>query len=173
MAEETKEQEESQEGGGGKKKLIIILVAVLLLLGGGGAAAYKFLVLDKQKEQENKKEKKAEKIVEELKNIEDLGVTFDVGTFIVNLQDKDADRYLKVTIVLDVQDDKVKAELEKRLPQVKDAITTLLFTKSSQELRTAEGIEELKEQILKRVNAILPIGGVKNVYFTDFVIQTA
>ncbi len=168
MAEETKEQEQQK---GGKKKLVIILVLVLLLLGGGGAAAYKFLVLDKKQEQ--KKEKKAEKIVDEIKNIEDIGVQFDVGTFIVNLQDRDADRYLKITIVLDVQDDKIKAELEKRLPQVKDAITTLLFTKTSNDLRTPEGIEELKEEILKRVNAILPIGGVKNVYFTDFVIQTA
>ncbi len=167
MAEETKGQEQQK---GGKKKLIILLVLVLLLLG-GGAAAYKFLVLDKQKEQE--KDKKAEKIVDEIKNVEDVGVQFEVGTFIVNLQDKDADRYLKVTIVLDVQDEKIKAELEKRLPQVKDAITTLLFTKSSNDLRTPEGIEELKEEILKRVNAILPIGGVKNVYFTDFVIQTA
>ena len=169
MAEETKEQEQTK--GGGKKKLILFLVLILLLVGGGGAAAYKFLVLDKQKEQ--KKEKKAQKIVDEIKNIEDLGVPFDVGTFIVNLQDKDADRYLKVTIVLDAQDEKIKAELEKRLPQIKDAITTLLFTKSSNDIRTPEGIEELKEEILKRVNAILPIGGVKNVYFTDFVIQTA
>ena len=171
MAEEAKEQQEESKGGG-KKKLFIIGLVLLLLLGGGGAAAYKFLVLDKQKADEEK-EKKAEKIVEDIKNIEDIGVQFDVGTFIVNLQDKDADRYLKITIVLDAQDEKVKAELEKRLPQVKDAITTLLFTKTSSELRTAEGIEELKEEILKRVNAILPIGGVKNVYFTDFVIQTA
>ncbi|BCD61868.1 flagellar FliL protein [Nitratiruptor sp. YY08-26] len=169
MAEETKEQQEEKKGG--KKKLILILLILLILLGGGGAAAYKFLVLDKKKEEQ--KEKKAEKVVEEIKNVEDLGVQFDVGTFIVNLQDKDADRYLKISIVLDVQDEKIKAELDKRLPQVKDAITTLLFTKSSSELRTAEGIEELKEEILKRVNAILPIGGVKNVYFTDFVIQTA
>ena len=167
MAEETKEQEEKK---GGKKKFIILLIIILLLLG-GGAAAYKFLVLDKQKEK--KSEKKAQKIVKEIKNVEDLGVEFDVGTFIVNLQDRDADRYLKVSVVLEVQDNKIKAELEKRKPQVKDAITTLLFTKSSKELKTAEGIEQLKEEIIKRVNAILPIGGVKNVYFTDFVIQTA
>ena len=96
-----------------------------------------------------------------------------MGTFIVNLQDRDADRYLKISLVLEVQDEKIKMELEKRLPQIKDAITTLLFTKSSKELKTAEGIEELKEEIIKRINAILPIGGVKNVYFTDFVIQTA
>lgn len=168
MAEEAKEQEEKK---GSKKKLVIILFIILLLLGGGGAAAYKFLVLDKQKAKKN--DKKAQKIVNEIKHVEDLGVEFKVGTFIVNLQDRDADRYLKITVVLDVQDNKIKAELQKRLPQIKDAITTLLFTKSSKELRSEEGIEKLKEEIIKRVNAILPIGGVKNVYFTDFVIQTA
>jgi len=165
MAEENPPPQE----GGNKKKFLLLGVLLLLLVGGG--LAYKFLVLDKANEDEPNK--KAEKIVEEIKNVEDLGIQFEVGTFIVNLQDKDADRYLKITIVLDVQDEQIKMELEKRLPQVKDAITTLLFTKTSSELRTAEGIEKLKEEILKRVNAILPIGGVKNVYFTDFVIQTA
>ncbi|NPA16671.1 flagellar basal body-associated FliL family protein [Persephonella sp.] len=170
MAEENKEQEEQQQGGG-KKKLIILLVVLLLLLGGGGGAAYKFLVLDKQKE--NQEENKAEKIQEEIRNVENLGIMFEVGTFVVNLADKDADRYLKVTIILEVENEQVKQEVEKRLPQIKDSITTLLFTKTSKELKTAEGVEKLKEEILRRVNAILPLGGVKNVYFTDFVIQTA
>ena len=170
MAEENKEQEQEQQGGG-KKKLIILLVVLLLLLGGGGGAAYKFLVLDKQKE--SKEENKAEKIQEEIRNVENLGIMFEVGTFVVNLADKDADRYLKVTVILEVENEQVKQEVEKRLPQIKDSITTLLFTKTSRELKTAEGVEKLKEEILRRVNAILPLGGVKNVYFTDFVIQTA
>ena len=170
MAEENKEQEEQQQGGG-KKKLIILLVVLLLLLGGGGGAAYKFLVLDKQ--EAKKEENKAEKIQQEIKDIENLGIMFEVGTFVVNLADKDADRYLKVTVILELSNEQVKQEVEKRLPQIKDSITTLLFTKTSRELRTAEGVEKLKEEILRRVNAILPLGGVKNVYFTDFVIQTA
>ncbi|ACO04334.1 MAG TPA: DUF4366 domain-containing protein [Persephonella sp.] len=170
MAEENKEQEQ-EEKKGGKKKLLIIAVLLLVILAGGGGAAYKFLVLDKQKEE--KQENKAEKIQEEIKDIENLGIMFEVGTFIVNLADKDADRFLKVTVILEIENEQVKMEVEKRLPQIKDAITTLLFTKNSRELKTAEGIELLKEEIIKRVNAILPLGGVKNVYFTDFVIQTA
>ncbi|WP_457626369.1 flagellar basal body-associated FliL family protein [Persephonella sp.] len=169
MAEETKEQEEQPKGG--KKKLIILLVVLLLLIGGGGGAAYKFLVLDKQKK--NQEENKAEKIQEEIRNVENIGIMFEVGTFVVNLSDKDADRYLKVTVILEIENEQVKQEVEKRLPQIKDSITTLLLTKTSRELRTAEGVERLKEEILRRVNAILPLGGVKNVYFTDFVIQTA
>ncbi|WP_293446463.1 flagellar basal body-associated FliL family protein [Persephonella sp.] len=169
MAEENKEQEEQQQGGG-KKKLLILLVVLLLLLGGGGGAAYKFLVLDKQNE---KQEDKAQKIQEEIRNVENIGIMFEVGTFVVNLADRDADRYLKVTVILEIENEQVKQEVEKRLPQIKDSITTLLFTKTSRELKTAEGVERLKEEILRRVNAILPLGGVKNVYFTDFVIQTA
>ncbi len=170
MAEENKEQEQ-EEKKGGKKKLLIIAVLLLIILAGGGGAAYKFLIIDKQKEE--KQENKAEKIQEEIKDIENLGIMFEVGTFIVNLADKDADRFLKVTVILEIENEQVKMEVEKRLPQIKDAITTLLFTKNSKDLKTAEGIELLKEEIIKRVNAILPLGGVKNVYFTDFVIQTA
>lgn len=168
MAEENQEQQKEQ--GGGKKKLLIILLVLLLLGGGGGFAAYKFLLSDKSKEEEKDK---AEEIVKETQFIEQIGIMYDLGNFIVNLADKDADRYLKINIFLEIENEQVKMELEKRLPQIKDAITTLLITKTSEDLKTSEGMELLKEEIIKRVNAILPLGGVKNVYFTEFVIQTA
>ncbi len=170
MAEENKENQETEEKKGGGKKKLIFLVLIVLLLAGGGGAAYKFLILDKKEETADKK---AEKIEQEIKNVEEVGIQYDVGSFIVNLSDKDADRYLKVSVVLEVQDQSIVQEIEKRLPQIKDSITTLLFTKNSREIKTPEGMEQLKEEIIKRVNAILPLGGVKNVYFTEFVIQTA
>ena len=172
MAEEEKvnQEQEQEKKGGGKKKLIFLLLFVLLAAVGGGAA-YKFLVLDKKKAAETK-EKQAEKIIEEIKATENVGVMFDLGTFVVNLADPDIERYLKVSIVLELKDQKVQQEAQKRLPEIKDAITTLLLTKRSSDIRTPEGIEFLKEEIAKRVNAILPLGGVKNVYFTEFIIQT-
>jgi len=167
MAEEEKNGQEAGSSGGSKK--LIILLVLLALLAGGGGAAYKLLVLDKKA---TTKEKQAEKIIEEIKATENVGVMFDLGTFVVNLADPDIERYLKVSIVLELKDQKVQAEAQKRLPEIKDAITTLLLTKRSSEIRTPEGIEFLKEEIAKRVNAILPLGGVKNVYFTEFIIQT-
>ncbi|WP_163328076.1 flagellar basal body-associated protein FliL [Desulfurobacterium thermolithotrophum] len=167
MAEEEKQEQEQK--GSGKKKFIILIV-LLLLLGIGGGVAYKFLVLDKKKAESQ--EKQAQRIIEEIKATEKVGVMFDLGTFVVNLADTDIERYLKVSIVLELKDQKIQAEAQKRLPEIKDAITTLLLTKKSSEIRTPEGIEFLKEEIAKRVNAILPLGGVKNVYFTEFIIQT-
>ncbi len=172
MAEENKEVNgEEQEKKGGKKKLLIFLLIFLIIAGAGGFAAYKFLIAKEDKS--NTPEKKAEKVVKEVNAVEQLGIMYDLGTFVVNLADKDADRYLKITVVLELESDQVRMEVEKRLPQIKDAITTLLLTKTSEEIKTAEGMELLKEEIIKRVNAILPLGGVKNVYFTEFVIQTA
>ena len=170
MAEEEKQAQGQQEEskGGGKKKLILLLVLLIAVAVGGGAA-YKFLVLDKKAKN---KQQQAEKIIEEIKATENVGVMFDLGTFVVNLADPDIERYLKVSIVLELKDQKVQQEAQKRLPEIKDAITTLLLTKKSSDIRTPEGIEFLKEEIAKRVNAILPLGGVKNVYFTEFIIQT-
>ncbi|MCX7760793.1 MAG: flagellar basal body-associated FliL family protein [Hydrogenothermaceae bacterium] len=170
MAEEKENQEGQQQEeakGGGKKKLIIILLPVLLILIGGGFAAYKFF-LSKPEDQ-----KESEKIAKEVKKTEEHGAPLEVGTFVANLADKDADRYIKVTIIMEVQDEKVKEEAIKRMPQIKDSINTLLFTKTSDELKSPEGIEKLKEEIIKRTNAILPLGGVKDVYFTEFIIQTS
>lgn len=166
------EEKESQEGGqeqakGGKKKLIILIVPVLLLLLGGGFGAYKFFL------SKDKTEKEPEKITKEIKSAEDHGVDLEVGTFVANLADKDADRYIKVTIIMQVEDEKVKEEATKKLPQIKDSINTLLFTKTSDELKSPEGIERLKEEIIRRTNAILPLGGVKDIYFTEFIIQTS
>jgi len=166
MAEEEKQEQESK--GGSKKKLILLILIVIMAVGGG--LAYKFLILDKK--EAKGKEQKAQKVIEEIKATENVGVMFDLGTFIVNLADKDIERYLKISIVIELKDQKVQQEAQQRLPEIKDAITTLLLTKRSSELRTPEGIEFLKEEIAKRVNAILPLGGVKNVYFTDFIIQT-
>jgi len=169
MAEEERQAQEGQEKGGGKKKLVLLLLLVILL-GAGGGLAYKFLVLDKKATESQ--EKQAKKIIEEIKATESVGVMFDLGTFVVNLADPDIERYLKVSVVLELKDQQVQQEAQKRLPEIKDAITTLLLTKRSSEIRTPEGIEFLKEEIAKRVNAILPLGGVKNVYFTEFIVQT-
>ncbi|WP_457567712.1 flagellar basal body-associated FliL family protein [Desulfurobacterium sp.] len=173
MAEEEKQEQvspegEEQQGGGGKKKLIF-LVVLLLVLGAGGFAAYKFVF---SKNQKVSQEKQTQKIIEEIKATENVGIMFDLGTFTVNLADKDIERYLRISIILELKNQKVQQEVQKRLPEIKDAIITLLLTKRSSDLKTPEGIEFLKEEIAKRVNAILPLGGVKNVYFTDFIIQT-
>jgi flagellar FliL protein len=47
----------------------------------------------------------------------------------------------------------------------------LLSSKTYSELATLHGKERLKSEIMIRLNSILKTGSVKNVFFTEFVMQ--
>jgi Flagellar basal body-associated protein len=158
MADEQVKEEGKQSGG--KKKLIFILIPVLLLLI-GGAGAYFFLT-------HKKKESTKQMVVAPQK----LGVMYNLGSFLVNLADKNANTYAKVSITLELSNQKVQQEVVKRLPIIKDAVINLLSSKTYDEIRTPEGKEELRLELIKRINAILVTGGVQNIYFTQFIVQT-
>ncbi len=159
MAEEQVKEEGAKSGG--KKKLILILIPVLLLLIGGGAGAF-FFITHKKKE-----EKKAVPVAPQK-----LGIMYDLGSFLVNLADKNANTYAKVSITLELSNQKVKEEVVKRLPIIKDAVINLLSSKTYDQIRTPEGKEELRLELIKRINAILVTGGVQNIYFTQFIVQS-
>ncbi|GAB6077646.1 flagellar basal body-associated FliL family protein [Hydrogenobaculum acidophilum] len=159
MAEEQAKVEGKQ---GSKKKLIFILIPViLLLLIGGGAGAYFFIIHKKNQT------KKAIPVAPQK-----LGIMYNLGSFLVNLADKNANTYAKVSITLELSNQKVQEEVIKRLPIIKDAVINLLSSKTYDEIRTPEGKEELRLELIKRINAILVTGGVQNIYFTQFIVQS-
>lgn len=157
MAEEAKEVREEKKG---KSKLIFLVAILLVLLAGGGGGAYFFLF--------SKKDKKEEKAPLP----SHVGVMMEIGTFTVNLADKDADAYARVSVTLELSDEKVRQEVEKMLPIIKDAIIDVISSKTSSFVKTPEGRENLRLELIKRINTILFEGGVRNIYFTEFVVQT-
>ncbi len=99
------------------------------------------------------------------------GAIFDLEPFIVNLADTNETHYLKLTVKLEVDNEGMKEEVNKRVPQVRDAVLILLSSKDTSMLRSTQGKFQLKEELTARVNAVLPKGGVRSAYFTDFVVQ--
>ena len=164
MAEEEKEaKEEKEQKKGGKKGLFIFLALFIVLAAAGGGAYFFFLKGGGEKKKEVKEiEKKPTEI----------GVMFDLGTFIVNLADPGVEMYAKVSITLELSDQEVTKEVEKRLPIVKDAVIDILSSKTYSDIRTPEGKEKLRFELIKRINTILVKGGVRNLYFTEFVVQS-
>lgn len=166
MADEPKEGEAQPEAPPkkkGKLLIIIIIVVVLLLAGGGGA----FFFLKKSGGGEGKDAKKeAEKKAEEV-------VMYPIEPFVVNLTDQGGGKFLKVTLQLELANagpttaEKTKA----KNPQLRDAIITLLTSKSAETLVSPEGKLQLKDEISVRANQILGENSVKNVYLTEFVMQ--
>jgi len=167
---ENKEVEENEEkkSGGSKLLLIVIIILLLLLLVIGGLVAY-FLLSgnpNKQTQEPQKIEKKHK--VSDLANI---GPIYPLDPFTVNLISSNADRYLKCKIDLELDSPDLQKEIDKKLPAIRDMIIQILSSKTVEEIQTAKGKEKLKEEIKNKINSILTTGEIKNVYFTQFVIQ--
>ena len=112
----------------------------------------------------------------EIKTIEvkpEPGKIFDLGTFIVNLADEDASRYVRAQIQTEYS--KVNLELDKeikeRAPQFQDMVNTLLSDRKAAELSTSEGKERFRRELQLKINESLKFGAVTNVYLTTFAIQ--
>ncbi len=164
MAEEEKEAKQTEEtAGGGKGKLLLVLLLLLSLLI-GGAGAYFFLFA--------KKSEKEEEAPKPTVSPEAVGVMYKLEpAFIVNLADPELTMYARVSLTLEVSSPEVITEVQKREPIIRDAIIEILSNKTSRELRSPEGREQLKLEIIKRINTVLVQGGIRNVYFTEFVVQ--
>ncbi|MBV8468503.1 MAG: flagellar basal body-associated FliL family protein [Burkholderiaceae bacterium] len=142
--------------GGGKKKLIIIVAAALVLVLGGGAA---LLVLKKKPAEEGDDdapaavESSAKKKGGELK-----APTFvPLDTFTVNLADKEVDRFAQIGIILQVDDEKTSETIKNFLPAIRNNILMVLSHKTSGDLLTREGKEQLAKEILRESSRAMGI----------------
>jgi flagellar FliL protein len=173
MAEEkeTQEVEEKEEKSGGSNKLllIVIIVLLLLLLIIGGLVAY-FLLSSNDNPDQPQEQQKIEK-KHKVSQMTEIGPIYPLDQFIVNLVSNNADRYLKCKIDLELDSPDLQKEVDKKLPAIRDAIIQILSSKTVEEIQTAKGKEKLKEEIKRKLNEMLTTGEIRNVYFTEFVIQ--
>ena len=134
----------------GKKKLIIIAAAVLLLLVvGGGAAVF---VLKKRAANAAGDEAATSASAEHHADKPDLKhpPTFlPIDPFVVNLADKEADRYAQIGITFEVEDPKFAEQMKTFMPAIRSAILMILSHKSSAELLGRAGKEQLAAEILR------------------------
>ncbi|WP_104760823.1 flagellar basal body-associated protein FliL [Helicobacter cetorum] len=91
--------------------------------------------------------------------------------FVVNLVSQNGRRYLKTSISLELNNEKLLNEIKIKDTAIKDTIIEILSSKSVEEVVTNKGKNKLKDEIKSHLNSFLIDGFIKNVFFTDFVIQ--
>jgi flagellar FliL protein len=116
-------------------------------------------------------EEKSEDANKEKEDEDVIGPMYALDTFIANLADEGGKRYLRVTMDLELKDTTVKEELDKRLPQIRNAVLMLLPTKRHEEIQNIEGKIGLRNEILARLNGLFKEDRITNLYYTEFVIQ--
>jgi flagellar FliL protein len=171
VAEEIESQETEEQPESTKKppmKLMIIALAMLVLVGGGFAGWT--MIKESPTEPSQGGGPTAEKAPENAVEPE-VGQMFQLDPFVVNLSDPGGKRYLKARIELEYNGQEVETEITARLPQLRDAILLHLSSKMLDEVQSVDGKVELRNALIKRINQVLTSGKVKNLYFTQFVIQ--
>jgi flagellar protein FliL len=139
----------------GKKKMIIIVLVVVVVL--ALAAVGGLLFLKKQQdardaELDGEDSAHVEKKPKKEKKKEDphaVPVFVPLEPFVVNLADRETDRFAQVGITLQVEDAHAGDSLKAYLPAIRNNILLLLAHKTSAELMTAEGKEKLARQVLR------------------------
>jgi flagellar FliL protein len=160
-------KEETARKGLPVKLIVIMLVPIFLIA--GGLIAWKKGALDSLLGS-GQKEALAGKI-EKKRGPPDMGPIYSLESFIVNLNEPLGKRYLKAKIELELVKEEVRPEIDRRLPQFRDAILTMLSSKSYTEISDLSGKFQLRAEIMSMLNSYLNTGKIANVYFTEFIVQ--
>lgn len=143
------------------KKLIIILAVVALLLVGGGAAAF-FVMKQKAAAaaaaEDGEPEVEASRKASSKESKESKGPPsfLPLEPFVVNLADRESERYAQVGITLQVEDAKSAEELKLYMPAIRNGVLMILAHKNSAELLEREGKEKFAAEVMRE--AVRPLG---------------
>lgn len=146
----------------GKKKLIVILAVVGLLLAVGGGGAFYMM---------KKKAAEAAAAAEEDGEADDhkpapkaakkegpaaVPNFLPLDPFVVNLADRDHERFAQIGVTLQVDDAKVADQLKAYMPAIRNGVLMVLAHKTSTELLERAGKEKLADEIMRE--AVRPLG---------------
>ena len=179
--EEDKEAEKSEAAApkkGKSKKLILALILLPVLLLAIGVPVFFLLRGAKPAEVQTahvQLDTDAEAVPEGAddeeqldENEEPLGAFFPLDTFIVNLS---KGGYIRTSVQIEFEDREVPRRFITRLVPIRDGVIGILASRTSDECTSSEGKSNLKQDIKALVNEHLRKEAVRNVYFTQFVVQ--
>ncbi len=188
MAEEETSPESSEEAPQSKKSgslvLIIVIVVLILIILVGAVVAILMLGSDDEEATMQQAPVAQERRMDATQQqrlasgssraespFSEIGPMFPLDNFTVNLLSESGRRYLKVQMNLELSGEELGVELDTKKAVIRDIIIRLLSSKSLEEISTSKGKEKLKDQIVDQLNMRLSDGQIKNVFFTEFVVQ--
>jgi flagellar FliL protein len=146
--------------------LIAVFVVILGVMGGGFFLMWSKINAASSPPMAAEEEQAAEQAV-----IDKMGPLHPLDTFIVNLADEGGNRYLRVTMTLEVKDPSVIDSIQKGLPQIRNAVLMILPSKKYDDIYTLEGKDALRSELIAHFNSLLPPESITNIFFTEFVVQ--
>ena len=144
---------------GGKKLVLILAIVGLLLAVAGGAAVcvMKRNAAAAAAAEEEGDDPAAEHATAKKKDAHAAPPTFlPLEPFVVNLADREQERYAQIGITLQVDDPQVAEQLKAYMPAIRNGVLMILAHKTSAELLDREGKLKLADEIMRE--SVRPLG---------------
>ena len=103
--------------------------------------------------------------------VAEFGDTINLKPFNINLGNPLENRYVRLELSLEYKGkDSQKQEIERRMPQLRDAIISVTGKKSREFLLSADGKDQLRKELLIVINRYMS-RPIEAVYITDILID--
>lgn len=152
--------EDKKEKQGSKRLLIIVVVLVAVVVG----ALVSFGVTSG----------KAAEIIENLSKKEEIETTVPLEEFLINLAPEKSGQgnYLKIELSVYSTEEDAEEEINKNIPQIRDAVINVLRTKSADSVfQKEEDSLLLKKELIDQINKALDEPLISDVFITNIVMQ--
>lgn len=148
----------------GKRKLVIIIAAVVLLCAIGAGVFFSGVLGG------GKEKPKAEDI--KVAQTAAKPAYYDLPPFLVNLSTGTGKTsFLKMSVTLELKSEAAKAVVDANKPRILDAFNTYLRELRATDLSGSAGIYRLREELIARINSTVEEGLVKDILFSEIIIQ--
>jgi flagellar FliL protein len=162
---------ESEHVGPPPRNILLNIVLVILLVLIAGAGGYFFQKFISEEESSIAPSTVVQTPAVANRTSPAVGVMVPLEPFMVNLAKTKGSRILKVTVTLELNNPSVQPEVEENRQKIMDSILVLLSSKTFEDVYSIQGKFKLKDEITTRVNRFLALGHVREVYFSEFLIQ--
>jgi flagellar protein FliL len=100
-------------------------------------------------------------------------VFVEVPDMLVNLSGLPGERvqFLKLKVVLEVKEEKLVEQIKPSMPRVTDLFQSYMRELRAADLNGSAGLFRLKEELTRRVNAVIAPSQVTGVLFKEIVVQ--
>jgi flagellar basal body-associated protein FliL len=100
-----------------------------------------------------------------------MGPVVSIEDMLVQLQPLEDDRYVRLSLGLEVDGEKSEMVVVHRTTQIREAILRTFAEQSPGDLQGSEGLAELKKSLMSQLHEIVPGKRIRNIYVTDFNVM--
>lgn len=94
---------------------------------------------------------------------------YDAGQFSTNMGD--SSHYFKGNIVIESTDKKEIEVMTEKSVIIRDTILKVIISQDPEKMTSNEGLDKLERELISDLSTNLDLKSIKNVYFTDYIVQ--